>query len=268
MQFSLNHMVAPRLAHPAFFDLTKRLGLNLVEIRNDLEGVALVDGTPASEVGAAAAERGLTILSINALQRFNIWNEARAAEAASLIAQAKAAGAKALVLCPVNDTAYTPRPAERRAALILALEGLQPLLESAGIVGLVEPLGFAECSLRFKAEAVEAIEATGGAGRFKLVHDTFHHFVAGETEIFPAQTGLVHISGVTDPAQTAATMRDPHRVLVDAQDRIDNVGQIRALRAGGYEGPLSFEPFAASVHASASIESDLRASLEYVRAGL
>ena len=43
MQYSLNHMVAPRLAHPEFFDLTKRLGLNWVEIRNDLQGVALVD---------------------------------------------------------------------------------------------------------------------------------------------------------------------------------------------------------------------------------
>jgi 2-keto-myo-inositol isomerase len=261
-------MVAPRLAHPEFFDLTKRLGLNLVEIRNDLDGVALADGAPASVVGAAAAERGLTILSINALQRFNIWNEARASEAAALIEQAKEAGARALVLCPVNDAAYAPGPDERRAALIQALEGLQPLLEAADVVGLVEPLGFAECSLRFKQEAVEAIEAIGGAGRFKLVHDTFHHYVAGETRIFPEHTGLVHISGVTDPAQTAATMRDPHRVLVDAGDRIDNIGQIRALIAGGYGGPLSFEPFAASVHASPTIESDLRASLAFLRARL
>jgi len=268
MQFSLNHMVAPRLAHPAFFDLTKRLGVAQVEIRNDLQGVALLDGTPSSDVGASAAEHGLEILSINALQRFNVWNAARAAEAASLIGQAAGAGAKALVLCPVNDTAYSPGPTERRAALIQSLEGLRPLLEAAGILGLVEPLGFAECSLRFKQEAVDAIEAVGGAGRFKLVHDTFHHFVASETQIFPEHTGLVHISGVTDPRQTAATMRDPHRVLVDPEDRIDNIGQLRALIAGGYAGPISFEPFAASVHESRTIERDLQASLEYVRAGL
>ena len=57
-------------------------------------------------------------------------------------------------------------------------------------------------------------------------------------------------------------------MLVDASDRIDNVDQLRALRAGGYEGPASFEPFAASVHESTDIEADLRASLDYVQSGL
>jgi 2-keto-myo-inositol isomerase len=74
MKISLNHMVAPGLDHAAFFDLTRRLDLVDVEIRNDLKGVALSDGTPASYVGVAAKERGLAILSINALQRFNIWD--------------------------------------------------------------------------------------------------------------------------------------------------------------------------------------------------
>ncbi len=74
MNFSLNHMVAPRLAHIAFFDLARRLGLDSVEIRNDLKGVALADGTSGRQVGAAAKARGLRILSINALQRFNLWN--------------------------------------------------------------------------------------------------------------------------------------------------------------------------------------------------
>lgn len=268
MNFSLNHMVAPRLAHAAFFDLTRKLGLDRVEIRNDLAGVALADGTSAAEVGAAAKARDLRILSINALQRFNLWDEARAAEAAALIAQAVASGAEAWALCPVNDVNYTPSAAERREALAKALNGLKPMLKAAGIVGLVEPLGFVECSLRYKQDAVEAIEAIGGAGAFRLVHDTFHHFVAGETKMFPHYTGLVHISGVTDPAATAATMRDPHRVLVDAGDRIGNIAQLRALRAGGYDGALSFEPFAASVHESRTIEADLRSSLAHVKAGL
>ena len=268
MNFSLNHMVAPRLAHTAFFDLTRRLGLDSVEIRNDLKGVALADGTSGRQVGAAAKARGLRILSINALQRFNLWNEARAAEAATLVADAVASGAEALVLCPVNDVNYRPSPAERRDALRKALSGLKPMLKAAGIVGLVEPLGFAECSLRTKEEAVDAIEAAGGAGAFRLVHDTFHHFVAGETKMFPGHTGLVHISGVTEPSASAATMRDPHRVLVDAADRIGNLAQLRALRAGGYGGAVSFEPFAASVHDSPTIEADLRASLAYVKAGL
>ncbi len=267
MNFSLNHMVAPRLDHAAFFDLARKLGLANVEIRNDLDGVALADGTPAADVGAAAKSRGLRVLTINALQRFNIWDDARAAEAAAMIAQCAASGSEALVLCPVNDVDYRPSAAERRAALLKALNGLKPMLSAAGIRGFVEPLGFAECSLRYKEEAIDAIEAVDG-DTFRVVHDTFHHFVAGETRTFPRMTGLVHISGVTDPAATAATMRDPHRVLVDANDRIGNIEQLRALRAGGYGGPASFEPFAVSVHASPTIEADLRASLAYVRAGL
>ena len=268
MTFSLNHMVAPRLAHGAFFDLANALGVAAVEIRNDLNGVALADGTSAADVGAAAKARGLNVLSINALQRFNLWDDARAAEAEAMIDQCVASGAEALVLCPVNDVNYKPSATERRAGLVKALNGLKPLLEKAGVRGLVEPLGFAECSLRFKGEAIEAIDAVGGAATFRVVHDTFHHFVAGETKIFPERTGLVHISGVADPGADAGIMRDPHRVLVGADDRIGNIAQMRALRAGGYGGPLSFEPFAASVHASANIEADLRASIVFVKAGL
>jgi 2-keto-myo-inositol isomerase len=142
------------------------------------------------------------------------------------------------------------------------------MLTAAGIRGFVEPLGFAECSLRYKEEAIEAIEAVGGADVFRVVHDTFHHHVAGETKTFPKMTGLVHISGVADATATSGTMRDPHRVLVGADDRIGNIEQLRALRAGGYEGAASFEPFAASVHASPDIEADLRKSIAFVKAGL
>jgi 2-keto-myo-inositol isomerase len=268
MKISLNHMVAPRLDHGGFFDLTRRLGLLDVEIRNDLKGVALADGTPASDVGAAAKERGLTILSINALQRFNIWDDTRVAEAAVMIDQCAASGAQALVLCPVNDVNYAPSAAERREALLKALNGLTPMLTAAGIRGFVEPLGFAECSLRYKEEAIEAIEAISGADAFRVVHDTFHHHVAGETKLFPRMTGLVHISGVVDATAAVGTMRDPHRVLVGEDDRIANVEQLRALRAGGYEGPASFEPFAASVHASPDLEADLRESIAFVKTGL
>ncbi|WP_244639610.1 TIM barrel protein [Aureimonas endophytica] len=261
-------MAASRLGLADFFALAERLGVGAVEIRNDLPGVALADGSPASEAGAAAKARGLRILSINALQRFNEWTPAREGEARALARQAREAGAEALVLCPVNEAGWREGDGERQAALREALAGLAPILEEAGLVGLVEPLGFAECSLRLKGEAVAAIDAVGGAERFKLVHDTFHHVVAGETALFPERTGLVHISGVEDGAVPRETMRDPHRVLVGPADRLDNLGQIRALVAGGYRGPLSFEPFAAEVAASPDIAGDLAASMEFVAAGL
>ena len=41
MQFAFNHMVAPKLGYGEFFDLALRLGLNAVEIRNDIPTVTL-----------------------------------------------------------------------------------------------------------------------------------------------------------------------------------------------------------------------------------
>lgn len=262
--FALNHMAAPSKRHDELFDLAVALGIGAVEIRNDLAGVALLDGTPARRIRSDAEARGLRILSINALQRFNDWTPQRAEEARTLAAFAAESGAASLVLCPVNDVAWQPQEPERLSGLRRSLSGLAPILADAGITGLVEPLGFAECSLRLKGEAVAAIDATGTTDRFWLVHDTFHHHVAGETDLFPLRTGLVHISGVADPSVPTSSMRDPHRVLVGADDRIDNVGQIRDLLAGGYAGALSFEPFAAEVHAIRDIEGALRASMAFI----
>ena len=264
MRFALNHMVAPGLDYAAFFDLARSLGIDAVEIRNDLAATSRMEMASAVEIHKLAAARHLEIFSVNALQRFNDWNGKRESEARELAAYAAAAGAKALVLCPVNDTGFAPSTADHLAGLRAALKGLAPILSEYGLTGLVEPLGFAECSLRLKSEAVAAIDAAGVADRFALVHDTFHHFVAGEKDVFPKRTGLVHISGVTDAKATAANMRDPHRVLVDAADKLDNAGQIRKLLAGGYTGPLSFEPFAAEVHRDPAIAKSLSASRHYV----
>jgi 2-keto-myo-inositol isomerase len=264
LTFALNHRVAPGKDLGAFFDLTRELGIRAVEIRNDLPGTAMLDGTAAAIVRAEAQARGFTVLSINALQRFNEWNAVRSAEAAAMIDYARACDAKAIVLCPVNDHAFQPGEQERLDGLRQALRALAPLLRQAGVIGLVEPLGFVECSLRSKREAVEAIEAVQGGDVLQLVHDTFHHHVAGELALYPHQTGLVHISGVVDPSVAAETMRDPHRVLVDADDRIDNIGQIRALLEGGYKGVFSFEPFADSVSELADAGVALASSIAHI----
>lgn len=263
LRFALNHMAAPSLPIEDFFGLATSLGIDAVEIRNDLTGNAIIDGTSPETVAQAAQRHGATIVSINALQRFNEWNATRADEARELIEYAKACGAQALVLVPKNDG--TGRAdGERQENLRQSLVALKPMLDAAGIVGLVEPLGFEICSLRSKAEAAAAIDALAARSTFKLVHDTFHHHLAGEEQLFPDLTGLVHISGVDDPTVSVADMRDPHRVLVAANDRLDNAGQIRALMQAGYAGPFSFEPFAAEVHDLKDPAKALRASMEYL----
>ncbi len=265
--FAINHMVAPSLGIRGFFQLAKSLGLSDVEIRNDLEGNAIIDGTPAAEVRSLAAEAGVHIATINGLQRFNEWTPEREQQAIELADYAKEAGAAALVLVPVNDGSGR-QDGERQENLRTALKALKPILEARGLIGFVEPLGFEICSLRSKREAAEAIETIGGQGRFKLVHDTFHHHLAGEPELFPALTGLVHISGVTDPEVTVSDMRDPHRVLVDADDRLGNVDQIQALLDQGYTGLFSFEPFAAEVQRLENPSAAISASMDTIKAGL
>lgn len=261
MRFALNHITTPNLPLPDFFALARALGLTEVEIRGDLPDV--LGAWKPAEVRAEAAKAGVTILSINALYPFNDWTGDLPERARAMADYARVAGAKALVMCPRNDG--TRIGFDR---LVAALAAMKPILDERGLVGLVEPLGFPVSSMRAKAEAVEAIQAAGGEGTYKLVHDTFHHHLAGETAFFPEWTGLVHISGVTDPAVAVADMLDAHRVLVDGADRLGNLAQIRRLLDLGYEGPFSFEPFAAEVHALADPGTALHASMDHVAAGV
>jgi 2-keto-myo-inositol isomerase len=265
VRFALNHIVAPRTGIDAFFGLAKRLGIHAVEIRNDLEGTAIGDGTPAPVVRSAAERHGVRILSVNALQRFNDWTSDRAAEACDLADYAATCGAEALVLCPVNDSLFRPDEGARLEGLRGALSELLPLLAARNLKGLVEPLGFSESSLRLKQEAVDAIAAVGGSGTFRLVHDTFHHAISGEATIFAGETALVHISGVEEAERPFDEMRDAHRVLVGPRDRLDNIGQVEALLAAGYAGSFSYEPFAESIHNLSDIASALKQSAAYLR---
>lgn len=261
MRFALNHMTAPQLPLADFVALARALGISEIEIRNDIEGMPIADGTSPEAVRAAT--EGMTVLSINALYPFNDWSPELEAKAVALADFAAAAGVKGLVLVPRNDG--TPVPRER---LVEALTALKEILGSRGLVGLVEPLGFEFCSLRRKADAVSAIREICGEDVFRLVHDTFHHYLAQESETFPDLTGLIHISGVVDRSLPTADIRDEHRVLVDAGDILDNAGQIRALREAGCDAPLSFEPFAAEVHALADPEAAVRESMAFVRDGV
>lgn len=263
LPFAINQMTVPRLRYDAVLDLARTLGCVGVEFRNDL-GAALFEGKDPSEVAAAAADRGLRILALAEVKSFNLWSDDKAREAEDLMRIARACGAEAVALIPRNDGGGRGN-GERQANLRVALRELGPMLAEHGLIGLVEPLGFEISSLRLKSEAVDAIAAMAHSDRFRLVHDTFHHHLAGEAVFFPEMTGIVHISGVTDPALAVGEMADRHRVLVTARDRLGNIEQIAALIRGGYTGPVSVEAFAASVQESADPASDLAGSFDFIR---
>ncbi|MDP0927145.1 TIM barrel protein [Paracoccus onubensis] len=261
MHFAINHISAPKLPLAEFFAMCRRLGVSEVEIRNDIPDVL---GTMApADVRAEAVAQGITIRSINALYPFNLWADDLPDHARRMSDYAAECGARALVMCPLNDGNKVPH-----SKVVEALDAMKEILQERNLTGLVEPLGFPISSLRSKAEAVAAITESGADGTYALIHDTFHHHLAGEIEFFPNRTGLVHVSGVTDMGVEVGDMLDAHRVLVDGGDRLQNIAQIRALLAGGYDGPFSFEPFAEKVHNAADPEAALRQSMDFILAAL
>lgn len=266
INFALNHMTVARASYRSLLDVAAQAGCSGIEIRNDLAS-ALFDGQSPQQASAAASERGLQIHSVAEVQAFNRTGSDSRRAAAELIGIAAACGSQAISLIPANDGTVASE-AERRGSLLAAMRVLQPMLESNGLTGLIEPLGFASASLRFKAEVVEAIVELDAADTFKIVHDTFHHHLSGEQAMFPAHTGMVHLSGVVDKAIDVDQMLDCHRGLVDADDRLANIDQLRQLSRGGYTGPISLEAFAPAVHDIADPAQQLAESYSYIASQL
>jgi 2-keto-myo-inositol isomerase len=138
-------------------------------------------------------------------------------------------------------------------------------LPEAKMIGLVEPLGFAICSLRTKKTALEGIARCNYPESYQLLHDTFHHYLSGETEFFPKQTAIVHVSGVL-AGKTKAAIADQDRILVTKDDIMDNRGQVAALLQGGCTAPISYEPFSSQVRdlPLSELKAQLQKSIDYL----
>ncbi len=266
LSLAINQMTSPGISFEELLNLAIESGCVGVEARNDLTA-PLFSGMSAAEAGALARAKGVQILALAQLNEFNRHTAAKKDEAEQLIQQAADSGAGAVCLIPCNDGSDCQQPA-RAENLREALSGLAPLLRSAGIIGMVEPLGFSTASIRSKAEVVDAFNELDLGDCFKLVHDTFHHVVGGGGPFFPAHTGIVHISGVTDNLTNALELTDRSRGLVDSDDTLDNIGQIRALTRGGFSGPVSMEAFAPQVKDVAALATNLRDSFNFIKSGL
>ena len=132
MRFALNHILAPRQPLGAFFTMARTLGCTEVEIRNDLPGAPIQDGTPPEAVRQAAEAAGVTLISINALYPCNVWSAELAARAEALADYAAACGARALVMCPLNEGRAVPQvldEAEAKELRDMATSRAQRLLQ-------------------------------------------------------------------------------------------------------------------------------------------
>lgn len=251
--FCLNRIILPDLNLEEFLKLTSELGLNKVELRNDLPDAGIIDMYSPEQVKELTTQYGIRILSINALQRFNLGKALPDAleELRKLIDVSVSIDCEAIVLVPNNDVNDKRSEDVIFDETVSALKAFGSMFEDSGIQGYVEPLGFQECSLRSKIIAMRAIQESG-CNRLKIVHDTFHHYLGPDTsDIFETDydisyTGLVHISGVESDVRTHQ-YKDDHRILISPNDKIENSEQIKLLTELGYDGAISFEPFAKEI---------------------
>ncbi|MFC1875830.1 TIM barrel protein [Thermodesulfobacteriota bacterium] len=265
-RFGLNRMVCPGLGLESFFRLTRELGLNKVELRNDLSGGKILDDYSPEEVNAMTDQTGIQVITINAIQHFNLvpaWDRVYE-DVNKMIETARAIGCPNTVLCPNNDVQDTRTAETFYQDTVTVLNKLAPLFKESGITGLVEPLGFEECSLRSKDIAVKAIQEVA-YDDYQLVHDTFHHYLGPDDKVQTFYTSLVHISGV-EAGITSGQFRDSHRVLVGPADKVKNLEQIKALLDRGYEGDFFFEPFSEEIHQMdlEVIKSSIDESIAYI----
>lgn len=271
-RFAINRIAAPSLTLAQFYDLVAELGLRKVELRNDLGAGDIIDGLKSAEAAALASSRGIEVISINALQQFNLASmRAKASgELERLLELAAAIGCTSIVLCPNNDSADARSPALRAAETIDALAAFGPLFEQAGILGYIEPLGFAISSLASLVLAQEAIRKSGFSC-YRVVHDTFHHYIGPEDQTILGgvydvkSTGLVHVSGVEVDIPTD-DYRDEHRVLAGPADRMKSREQMLRLDELGYSGDYSSEPFSPAVQrlGRQALVAAFRTSLAYL----
>ena len=271
--YSLNRIILPRLDLEMFFKFASDLGLNKVELRNDLPGRGVIDRYSPEQVKELSNAYDIKILTINALQQFNlgaVLSEVTR-ELNALIELSISIGCEAIVLVPNNDLNDNRSKDAIFHETVSALKAFGPVLEDSGILGYIEPLGFKECSLRSKTTAMKAIQESG-CNRFKIVHDTFHHYLGPDTydtleaDYDLTYTGLVHVSGVESDIPTNQ-YNDDHRILVTLNDKLENRKQIELLRKLGYQGAISFEPFASDIQEmeTEALRTAVQKSMEFIQ---
>ena len=263
----LNRIIKPQIPLEEFLKFTADLGIKYVEVRNDFTDKGTLDGLSDTALHKAFNDTGTKALTINALYPFEDVQmlKENIEKLKGLIAEARRISCPQIVFCPLNDANDKRSPAQRADELATALTAYGPLLAEAGIIGLIEPLGFAICSLRTKKAALEGIAKCKYPESYKLLHDTFHHYLSSETEFFPGETAIVHVSGLL-AGKTKAATTDEDRILVTEDDIMDNRGQVAALLKAGSTAPISYEPFSPQVRALPlpELKSQLQKSIDYL----
>lgn len=265
MQRAINQRSLAHLPFEAFLDAAAAMNCVGVEPRNDL-GRPLFDGLPPEKAADLARQRGLKILALGEIYPFNRWTNERATEVQRLLEAAEGSQANAIILIP--DVEQPGTDDERKNNIRFALDALQPMLEKSGVNALIEPIGFQASSIRTQLDIVPLIEAQQANGRFKIIHDTFQHFIASDDVYSVQHIATVQISGYAPQGQIVTEAQDGQRDLVDEDDRCQNVEQLRTLMELGFDGPVSFETTDPEILHRPTLLDDMRRSFEYIEMSL
>ena len=261
ISFALNQIMLPEASFADFIFFAKKLDINAIEIRNDIKTNLIKENQPI-KVREESEKNSIKILSINALQKFNIWNSDRKEELINLCEYAEKANISSIVLVPLNDGSIQSEK-DKKKLLEVSLNSINNILQDYNVKGLVEPLGFKQSSLQFKSLAVEIINNLQ-KNKLQLVHDTFHHKISNDNNFFSTLTGLVHFSGVFNQYDNI-DLQDDHRSIVDEFDIIDNISQIKKLIKENYNGYFSFEPFSNELISNKNIFEITRNCLSFIK---
>jgi len=271
-RFALNRIAAPDLGLAEFFEVARQLGMHSVELRNDIRNGSVTDGLKGTEVLRLAKAAGVRIITINALQQFNLPAARQEAmgELEVLLALCQDMECPALVLCPNNRPEDVRTLEQKYRDTVEALKTYAPLFSARGVLGYIEPLGFGISSLSSAETALRAIEESG-ASCYRVLIDTFHSYLGPDKPEFLAnpvvigKIGLVHISGV-EAKIAKSEFTDTHRVLPGAGDVMQSAALMTRLEKQGYRGLYSFEPFSPEVQSMGKKElvEALRASMQFL----
>ena len=246
-RYAINRCIAPGLTFTEFLKLARGAGISKIELRNDLAANHPIDGLDVSEAARLIEDHEVEIISINAVQRFNLPSARREAltEIDRLLEISAGIRCPSIVLCPNCEPSNSRTRAQCFEDTVEALNAYGPKFTATGTFAYLEPLGYGYSSMPGLREAVEAIRSTQFSC-YKVLIDTFHHYVGPEgDDVFGevlAMTGLVHVSGVT-AGDARKPLRDAQRSLGDASDVIGTREQVQKLLSLGYGGDISFEPY-------------------------
>ncbi len=276
-RFCLNRKVAPAISLDKTIPLVAQLGCHNLELRNDLYGNpdnhTILDHLEASKVKELLNSYDVNVKTINAIGNMDDPDklDENLASLSEMLEITKTINLGDVVFCPVRSNKDSRSAKKRFEDAVENVKQYSQVLSGYGVKGLVEPLGFADSTLRTPWEGQKIIDHSG-VDNFRLVADTFHYYLASVTKalfkkkVDPNYIGLVHLSAVfgDKPIQE---LDDQDRYMLARDDVMHSAEWAKEFEKSGYTGLYAFEPFSDKLKEwdSVKVKEEMRKSIKLVQ---